>query len=264
MQHVVLYGAEAADAKHVVRVRVTFRDLLAGFDMIAGLKFDAVPLGEVGAEGHQVSSGIARLIICHNDFTFLLRVADRDFAGDLGQDGDTLGVTRFEQFFDTRKTGRDVFTCDTAGMEGTERQLRTGFADGLCGNDADGLADLNRFAGRHVGAVALGADAEVRSAAEVRADLHGIPAALFEDGNDTVRGPGRDHVVFLNDELAIFIHNVFCGETADQTLAERFDDFAAVLEGADLHEGDLAVVRAVFFADDDVLGNVDQTAGQIT
>ncbi len=48
--------------------------------------------------------------------------------------------------------------ANAAGMEGTHGQLRTGLADGLGGNDADRLADLDGLAGGQVHAVALGAE----------------------------------------------------------------------------------------------------------
>ena len=80
-------------------------------------------------------------------------------AGDLGQDGHLLGLARLEQLLDTRKTLRDVVAGDAAGVEGTHGQLRARLADGLRGDDADGLAGVDRLAGGQVDAVALGADA---------------------------------------------------------------------------------------------------------
>ena len=44
-----------------------------------------------------------------------------------------------------------------ADVEGPHRQLRAGLANRLRRDDADGLAELDRLAGREVAAVALGA-----------------------------------------------------------------------------------------------------------
>jgi hypothetical protein len=46
-----------------------------------------------------------------------------------------------------------------ADMERPHRQLRARLADGLRGDDADRLAELDHLAGGKVAAVALGADA---------------------------------------------------------------------------------------------------------
>ena len=73
-----------------------------------------------------------------------------------------FGRRALEQFLNAGKTLRDVFgRCDTTGMEGTHGQLGTGLADGLGGDDADSLTDLNAFTVGHIGTVAVGADADV-------------------------------------------------------------------------------------------------------
>src|SRR6185436_1178326 len=49
-------------------------------------------------------------------------------------------------------------------VEGAERQLRARLSDGLSGDDAHGLADLDVLPGREVASVALRADAALRFA----------------------------------------------------------------------------------------------------
>ena len=43
-----------------------------------------------------------------------------------------LRLTCLEELGNTRKTVRDVFTCNTAGVERTHRKLRTRLTNGLC------------------------------------------------------------------------------------------------------------------------------------
>jgi hypothetical protein len=96
-------------------------------------------------------------------------------------------------------------------MEGSHGQLRTGFTDRLCRNDSDCFADLHRLAGRHVRAVALGADSVVAFAGQYGTDLYGIASGLLEDVHDSL-GPLRgDHVVRLHNHFAgIRIRYRFC------------------------------------------------------
>ena len=72
-----------------------------------------------------------------------------------------LGLARLEELLDARETLCDVVTCDTARVESTHGELCARLADGLCGNDADCLADLDLRLIGEVAAVALHADAEL-------------------------------------------------------------------------------------------------------
>ena len=101
-------------------------------------------------------------------------------AGDLCQLCHLLGTACFKQFFHSRQTLRDVAAGDAAGMEGTHGQLGARFADGLCGDDADRLADANLFLEGQVQAVALGADAVAGVAGENAADLGFVDAVLLQ------------------------------------------------------------------------------------
>ncbi len=55
-----------------------------------------------------------------------------------------LRAACLEQLLDTRKTLRNIRTCDAAGMEGTHGKLGTRLADGLCCDDTDSLALADR------------------------------------------------------------------------------------------------------------------------
>ena len=75
---------------------------------------------------------------------------------------------------------RDVVTGHTTGVEGTHGQLGAGFADGLGGDRADRLADVDQLAGGQRTAVALGAGTSSRLTGEDRADLDLLDAGLDE------------------------------------------------------------------------------------
>ena len=51
---------------------------------------------------------------------------------------------------------------------------------------------------------------------------------------------------------------------AGNTLFQLLDHLVAVHKGFDLHEGDIPALAAVHLADDQVLGNVYQTSGQVS
>jgi hypothetical protein len=53
----------------------------------------------------------------------------------------------FEEFFHPRQTARNIETDDTAGMEGSQRKLRTRFPDALRSDDTYGSEQIDNFAG---------------------------------------------------------------------------------------------------------------------
>ena len=140
-------------------------------------------------------------------------------------------------------------------MEGTEGELRTGFTDGLGGNDADGFALLYHLGGGEVAAVALLADAVLGFAGEDGTDFDFFDAGIFDGGGD---GFG-DFFAGVDEDVSVFgVGDVVHGNATEDALGEGADDFVAVLEcGAD----EAAKGAAVFFVDDDIVRNVDKTAG---
>ena len=148
-------------------------------------------------------------------------------------------------------------------MECTHGELRTGFADRLCCNDADGFADGNGLSRCAVAAVALCTDAVFAAAGEDRAALDAGDACF----NDAVTNIERYHFVFADDELVRFgIANLRCGEPAENTVAERFKGTVAVADGFKNHAVNrhAAFRKAVLFANDDVVGNVNKTSCEVT
>jgi hypothetical protein len=84
-------------------------------------------------------------------------------------DGFTLGhAPGFEQFFHARQTGRDVAASGhTAGVEGTQGELRAGLTNRLGCDDADSRAELDHLAPPQVHAIAFGTDAVDQFAGQV-------------------------------------------------------------------------------------------------
>src|SRR5918911_1552683 len=143
-----LDGTLAQDAQHVVRVGGTHGELLAHLDVLA------LADQESGALGDRVRRLVAAVVRGDDDLLGLLRLLDANAAGGLGGRGDTLRGTGLEELDDTRQTLGDVVTGHTTGVEGTHRQLGTGLTDGLGGDDADRLTDVDQLAGGERASVA--------------------------------------------------------------------------------------------------------------
>ena len=140
----------------------------------------------------------------------------------------------------------------------THLQLGTRLADGLRRNDADGLALADQRAHCQVDTVAVCAHALARAALEHGTDLYTGDACC----NNRIRirivhhlGLGHDHLAGLR--VADIIHR----EAAEQALMQRLDDRVAFL---DVLDPDALGRAAVVLADDNILRNVNQTAGQVT
>src|SRR5207237_6395723 len=101
----------------------------------------------------------------------------------------------------------------------------------LRGDDAARLSDVHLAPARQVTAVALHADAARRLAGEHRADLHLLDARLL-DGLDLDL---VDLLVRLDDHLVgERILDVVERDAAEDALAHRLDDLAALDEGAEV------------------------------
>src|SRR5439155_1099101 len=120
-----------------------------------------------------------------------------------------------------------------ADVERPHRELRAGLADGLRGDDADGLAQLGQAAGAEVAAVAEHADAALGVAGEAGADAHALEARVL----DLLRRLLDDLVVGLDDDLLRQrVADVFRGHPAQDAVPERLDDIAALLAALELAE----------------------------
>src|SRR5699024_6110989 len=167
---VVMDGVQALDRQDVLGIQ----DALAGDDValldpVAG--HDPGVLGE--GDGVALDHLGAGVVLAGDlDDHVLLGIVLRDDARDLAHDGHALGPAALEQLLDAGQTLGDVLRRgNAAGVEGTHGQLGARLADGLGRDDADRLAQLDRLAGGHVGAVAACADAGLGAAGQQAADL---------------------------------------------------------------------------------------------
>ena len=146
-------------------------------------------------------------------------------------------------------------------MEGTHRQLGTGLADGLRGDDADRLADVDRLAGRQRAAVAGRADAELDSQVSTERTLtSSTPAATSASmAGSTSRSVPRATIEL---PLASTTSSARCGRRRRSRRA-RARPAHRRARSATVHR-DAALGAAVLLADDDVLRHVHQTTGQVT
>src|SRR6478609_6974527 len=254
VDEVHLHRTRAEDAQHLLGVDRPLGQARADRDVLAVLHQQAGPLGD------RVGVLLGAVVGREQDATRLVGLLDGDPARRLGDRGDTLGGARLEQLDDTRQTLGDVVTGHTTGVEGTHRQLGAGLTDGLRGDDADRLTDVDELAGGERTAVAERAGADLGVAGEHRADLHRVDAGREQRTDDDVTevdaGRGQ-HLTVLDDVLGerarvdrgldVVVHRAVAG-----ALVRRRDRHRQATVGA-----------AVVLTDDDVLRHVDQTTGQV-
>ena len=229
-----------------------------------GIGFGIEPFAETVR--NQITSLLGVLVVGDDNMLVLFDFTERKFTVDFGKNGKRLGLSCLKQFFNTRQTLCDILTrCDTAGMEGTHRQLCTGFTDGLCGDNADRFADGDRLAGSQVRAVALNADAVLGFASKQRTNLDAAVVRIFA-GIDHIRnffsGIFGHHFVFGVNQLAGgLINEILQQITAGQALFQGLNHFLTVGDVVNLNA---VVAVAILFANNHILRNIDQTSGQVT
>ena len=151
----------------------------------------------------------------------------------------------------------------TTDVEGPQGELRTRFADGLRGQNADCLAHVHHVHGGQVPAVAHPADTAPGLTGEDRANPDLLDPGIVDRVGDVL----VDQLAGLDQQLGIAvlvqlvrIEHVLTGHAAENALAERLDDVLALLECRDLQTQN---GPAVLFGDRHVLGDVYQPAGQV-
>src|SRR3954463_10419363 len=251
---VQLHLARAHDPQHLVRVHRTLGQLLADLDVGAVLDPQPRPARQL-----VVDDLVGAVVRGDGELAELLAVLDPDRTGQLGDRRLALGHARLEELHHTRQTVGDVLTRDTTGVEGAHRQLGAGLTDRLGGDDADRLADVHQLAGRERPAVAGGAGAEQRLAGQDAADLDLGDLVVDEVPDEHVTQVGAG----LGEHRPVLGHHVGGqGAGVDARRRVRVDRDRAVDDGADRHEH-AALGAAVLLADDDVLRDVDQPAGEV-
>ena len=158
---------------------------------------------------------------------------------------------------------RDVGAGHTTGVERAHRQLRSGLADRLRGDDADRVADLALLARGEEGAVTGPAHAVVAAALEHRADRQlRLAGNVFAEAlDDLVEKRRRDQVTLGGD---LRLAGLARRERLHHVVGEhpRHDALVRALGDED-RELDVVLRLAVLLADDHVLGDVDETPRQV-
>ena len=210
-------------------------------------------------------------VVGDHDRDRLVGLLDRHLAADLGDLGQALGLARLEQLDHARQAVRDVRAGDAAGVERPHGQLRARLADRLGRDDPHRVAQLGQLAARHRAAVAGLADAGRRLALEHRANRdrdHGALLGVVVRGLEQVGQLGAiDLLALLDDHPTALGRDVLRRDPSDQVVVGLTGrpQPAAVGTGLELGHRHLDVLlgAAVLLADDHVLGDVDQTPGQV-
>src|SRR6185503_10070636 len=142
--------------------------------------------------------------------------------------------------------------------ERTHRQLRARFTNRLRGNYTDRFADLDRTAGCEVTPVALDAAATSRFAGQHRTDANALHTGTLNLGSEVF----VDLLVRRHDYGSFnWVLDVFERRASDNAVAQRLDFLATFHNRTG---GNSAQRAAIFFADDHVLCDVDETPRQVT
>src|SRR5690606_34533106 len=257
VDQVRLNGVRAARLEQVVGVdaaagqRVARLDALAVLDDHADVAVDAVRLDELA------------VVRRHGDAGLVLVLLDGHDAVELTDDGLDLGLAGLDELDHARQTLRDVGAGrDAAGVEGTHRELGARLADRLGGDGADGLTEADVAHEGHVEPVA--GDAHARLGLTGGGPAHGDRADLRvvlhepRDGLDVLHV--EDRTGFEGQLANLEVERQPPAVKAHVELAART---GTVFWGV---ERDLQELRAaaVLLAHDDLVGHVDQLAGEVT
>src|SRR5699024_8105100 len=146
-----------ADAQHLLQIDSTDDELLAGLDELAVLDEEA------GALGDCVLDLVAADIGGDDDEAGLAAGVDRRPTGRLGDGGEALRITSYEEIDHAGQTLRHITRRrrGTTGLEGAHRQLRAGLTDRLGSDGTDRLTDVDELASGHGAAVVLSGDLRI-------------------------------------------------------------------------------------------------------
>ena len=144
-----------------------------------------------------------------------------------------------------------------ANVEGAHGQLGSRLSDGLSRNDSHGFAQFNHVARSQIAAVTPHAHSPPGLAGKHRPDLD-----PFHSGSLNLAGQALgDLLVDAHNGADLVVLDLLQRNPAHDSIPERLDDFAALHDGPNPN----AVQRpAVFLRDDDVLGHVYQSPGEIS
>lgn len=110
-------------------------------------------------------------------------------------------------------------------MERSHGQLCTGFTDGLSGDNANCLTDVNRSTASQITTVTSGTNAVFGFASQNRTDFNLFDTGFFNNFNIVF----VNQLAFLNQNLTGFgMNDVFLNGTSQNSLADGYDNVTAV------------------------------------
>ena len=106
------------------------------------------------------------------------------------------------------------------------------------------------------------------SAGQDRTDLKSFDfasALVHASLEDRIRTAGSDHVILLDNDVAVSVLDILADNTAGDSVSEILYHRLAVCECLDGHAGNgFLTFAAIDLADDKFLGYVDHSSGQVT
>ena len=176
---------------------------------------------------------------------------------DLGDNGLAFGCTAgFKKLLHTGQTGCNVTAgSNTAGVECAQCQLGTRLTNGLGCYNTHCRSHFHQYTAAKVGSVAGRANAMNQLACHRRTYFNGFNTG----GRNLARQLMVEHIVVLSKHFTgIRVHNPFSHQAAVNTGCEGLP--GNIIFAAD---GYAFMGAAVFFINNDILGNIHQAAGQV-
>ena len=189
------------------------RNLLAFFDL------------HLAAVDDRVALLFAALFVDHGDRTVAVHHHQVAF---LGTDRDQVDEAHRAVVLGVEARLLADSRSRTADVEGTHRELRSRFADGLRRDDARGLAQFDQASRCQVAAVAHHANAALRFAGQHGANLHALDSGRLNRAGQLF----RDLLVDVDDDVAFVVLDLLQRDAAHDTVAQRLDDLARLHDGS--------------------------------
>ena len=146
----------------------------------------------------------------------------------------------------------------TTDVESTHGQLRARLTDGLRSNHADCLTGIHQLAARQVAAITMGAQAVAGFTGNRGAHFDFIHTGMVNQVDQLLV---QQSAGFHQRFAAGRINHIRSGYTAENTVAQRFNHVTALHYG--FHHKAVGGA-AIVFHHHQILGNIYQTAGQVT
>ena len=234
------------DDRHIVRI-----PLDESFPL---LDHGSIGNGDHGSDDHRIAFEFAAILAMDANRTVL---GENDVGSVQGlncaqviEAEDTL-VLRLDDRLLEGLTGRST------DVECTHRELGSRLADRLCGNDADRLTKSDHESVGEIAAIALAADAPLVFAGQNGSNLELFVTNLVQCGGDFL----VDELIGLDDRGVV--DGILDGLTTDSSddAGRQTDNlFVTLVDRADNDTVDRATILG---GDDDILGGINELAGQI-